>query len=539
MMKHLKFGIAVLGFLLLFCQTSFSQTENSIELIIDSTTVMELDTVPLINPDDEILPQLSEKAIQEKLKTLQGKIPLKYNSTVKSFITAFVSRNREYVGKVAVRQSYYFPVFEKYLKKHSLPDELKYLSIVESALLPKAVSWASAVGLWQFIPSTGRFFGLRQDGFVDERMELHKSTEAACIYLKQLYDMFGNWELALASYNAGPGFVRRAIRLSGNKTDFWAIYPYLPRETRSYVPMFVAVMYVMNSMEEHGIELADNISFTASDTVMVNQAMSLPLLAKQLEVAPEVLQDMNPHLKKGIVPAYLKNCVVHIPKDKTDHFLVNRQEIMDTVSRFNYYTKQYYAYQRPTYQQPKAVTASVLPDFSTQGKKLVYYVVKNGDVLGNIASLHNVSVSALKAWNGLRGNVLWVGQKLSVWVQESKEMFTKNTENTTVSQKITPIQPTVTASSNKVVTTEIKTKTDNSGSLSATKKPVTASLVPAPPVKTVTVNQSTASVTSHTVQNGETLWNIAKRYSITVETIKKLNNITDSKLKIGQVLKVK
>ena len=171
-----------------------------------------LDTIPL-KISDKI--EAEEGPIRKKLQTLENAVPLRLNKTVEAFITMFVNNKREYVGKVASRQQYYFPIFEHYLKKYNLPQELKYLAIVESALQPKARSWAGAVGLWQFIPSTGRSFKLRQDAYIDERMEVHKSTEAACLYLKQLYDFFGDWELALASYNCGPGYVREGDKKFG------------------------------------------------------------------------------------------------------------------------------------------------------------------------------------------------------------------------------------------------------------------------------------------------------------------------------------
>ena len=517
MMKHLQTGIAVLGFVL-FSTHLYSQSHSPSVLGLDSTTVFVLDTVPLIQPEETVLPSLSDKVIREKLTRLQGKIPLAYNNTVLSFIKSFVHRNREYVGKVAVRQAHYFPVFEQYLKKYNLPDELKYLSIVESALQPKAVSWASAVGLWQFIPSTGKYFGLRQDAFVDERMEVHKSTEAACIYLKQLYDMFGNWELALASYNAGPGSVRRAIRQSGNRTDFWAIYNFLPRETRSYLPMFVAVVYVMNSLEEHGIAPDPDISFIPADTVLVSQAVSLTLLAKQLDFSPETLQDMNPHLKRGIVPGYLRNCVIHLPKEKTDQFLVNRSEIMDSVSRIGSMPLPVYA----SHPKPKpALQAAVLPDLSTQGRKLIYYFVKNGDVLGNIADLHQVSVTALKAWNGLRSNMLWVGQKLAVWTTAPKMA---------VALSSAPPHPT-----NPLKTEKSTSRTDKPDA--SLQKTVTSAQVSLPPVGKPAPTQ--AVELTHTVLAGETLWTLARKYDVPVETLKSLNHLTTHNLKTGQILKLK
>ncbi|MBC8112294.1 MAG: LysM peptidoglycan-binding domain-containing protein, partial [Verrucomicrobia bacterium] len=351
---------------------------------------------------------------------------------------------------------------------------------------------------------------LRQDAFIDERMETHKSTQAACIYLKQLYEMFGDWELALASYNCGPGYVRKAIRMSGNKNDFWGIYPFLPRETRSYVPMFVAVVYVMNTMDEYEIKPDLTEAFAKSDTIVVQQSVSLPLLAKQLDMPAETLQALNPHLKRQFVPQHLKNTIIHIPSEKVDNFLVNRSEIMDSVSKFQPQLPYYARQQSTRVQTPQYVKASILPNFSTEGKMLVTYIVRNGDILDNIALLHKVSVVAIKSWNGLRNNMIIAGQKLSLWIHpESKSVFAKTLvpENKPATSKNTPLP--------------------NNLPLVAIHKNVESR------------NLVNSSATQHTVKSGETLWNIARQYSLTVEQLRKLNPASSQKLSIGQVLKVK
>ena len=208
----------------------------------------------------------------------------------------------------------------------------------------------------------------------------------------------------------------RAIRNSGNKTDFWSIYNYLPRETRSYVPMFVAVLYVMNDMDNFKIEEFDKISLPESDTILVSNSVNLTLLARQLNVKIETLQDPNPHIKRDIVPPYFKNCIINIPKSSTESFLVNRSEIMDSVSKINFVQPVYLA--RNTRKRTNYYAAVALPTFSVEGFKKITYVVKPGDLLMNIAALYNVSIPAIKAWNGMRGNVIWAGQRLLLWIKK-------------------------------------------------------------------------------------------------------------------------
>jgi len=214
--------------------------------------VSQVDTFDLnSNVDFDYIPGfLDYDLVEDRLSCMEKAIPLNYNSRVYAFVNYFAIKDREYTRMVIKRATYYFPMFEKYLKKYGLPDELKYLSIIESGLNPNAVSRVGAVGLWQFMPYTGRSYKLHQDWYLDERRDPIKATEAAFKYMKQLYKMFGDWELVMAAYNSGPGNVRKAIRRSGYKKKFWEIYRYLPRETRSYVPQWVAIYYVMNYAHE-------------------------------------------------------------------------------------------------------------------------------------------------------------------------------------------------------------------------------------------------------------------------------------------------
>ncbi len=362
----------------------------------------------LFEPDYtyEYIPDVSYDLIQDRLACITSDIPLNFNESVQSFINYFTVRDREYSRLMIRRRDLYFPIFEKYLKRYGLPEDLKYLSIVESGLNPEARSRVGAVGLWQFMPSTGRLFGLHQDWYVDERMNPEKSTEAACKYLKQLYNMFDDWELALAAYNTGPGNVRKAIRRSGYKRDFWSIYKYLPRETRSYVPQFVAVVYTLNHIDEHNLHEESPEYAIETDTVMINQFISLKAFSAQLNICEEELIKLNPELRRDIVPETAKNYPLVIPADKYDFIAANRASVMDSAG--NEKLKQEF------------VQVAQQVSNNTYNKEKIVYKVKNGDALSRIADRHGVGLSELKSWNNIKGSRIYPGQRLTLWVKSSQ-----------------------------------------------------------------------------------------------------------------------
>ena len=257
-----------------------------------------------------------DSIVKERLEQLSMQIPLHHNKRVKSFIDYFVEKNRSYMKRVLADQQRYFPIFEYYLAKHGLPDELKYLSVVESGLRPSAVSRAGAAGLWQFMPSTGRLYGLKQSFYVDERRDPHQATEAACMYLKYLHNMFDDWELALAAFNSGPGRVSRAIRRSGHR-KFWKIYRHLPRETRSYLPQFVAITYVMNYYAHYNLFPEARFFAMESDTVHISGGLELSLLSKPLNLCPKYLRELNPSYVRGVItqrPSQIRTTYTLRPK---------------------------------------------------------------------------------------------------------------------------------------------------------------------------------------------------------------------------------
>jgi membrane-bound lytic murein transglycosylase D len=376
--------------------------------------------------DYEYIPDVSYDVVADRLSCLENDMPLTFNERVFSFVDYFTIRNREYTRMVIRRKDVFFPLFEKYLKKYGIPEDLKYLSIVESGLNPEARSRVGAVGLWQFMPSTGRMYGLGQDWYIDERMNPEKSTEAACKYLKQLYNMFDDWELALAAYNTGPGNVRKAIRRSGYQKDFWSIYRYLPRETRGYVPQFVAVLYTLNHLEEHN--LLDEIPEyrPAADTLMVSQFVSLKALAEQINVCEEDLQLLNPELKRGAVPANAKNYPLLVPADSYPLLAANRA-LLDSAGT-------------EKIQQEMQQLASSAPG-STYGRQKIYYRVRSGDVLGLIAERHGVGLSDLRRWNNISGSRIYAGQRLAIWVKPSSTVASASSPAPIPDNKVHLVQP--------------------------------------------------------------------------------------------------
>lgn len=355
--------------------------------------------------------------VADRLNCLQQTIPLTYNSNIHGFINFFTIRNREYTRLMLRRKDLYFPLFEKYLAKYNLPEELKYLSIIESGLNPRAVSRASAVGLWQFMSFTGRYFDLQNDWYFDERMDPEKSTEAACRYLSQLYSMFHNWEMALAAYNSGPGTVKRAIRRSGYKRTFWEVYKYLPRETRSYVPQYVAIIYAMNYAEEHNMVETAFEQVIPHDTLAVRSFLHLDTFSKLTGTCTEEILQLNPSVRHNAIPDNGRTYILKLPVSAKIELEKNRAFILDSASKTG---------RKETELVAKAAIGN------TFGRELIVYRVKYGDALGIIAQRHRVKIDDLRKWNNMRGNMIRTGQRLNIWVIPSQKVSQVNAPSTPV-----------------------------------------------------------------------------------------------------------
>lgn len=355
----------------------------------------ELEFIP---GDDD--PQL----IADRLSCITGEIPLVYNDKIQAFINYFTVKDRDYTRLMMKRQNLYFPLFEKYLNKYGLPDELKYLSIIESALNPRAVSRVRAVGLWQFMSATGRYYGLNNNWYIDDRMDPEKATDAACRYLRDLHRMFNDWELALAAYNTGPGNVKRAIRRSGYKKSFWQIYPFLPRETRSYVPQFVAIIYTMNHLAEHNFIDEGEERLVRYDTLQVKTFLNFETLASLTGTCLEDLQKLNPSVQRNALPETGHVYTLRVPRLAKQALEQNRVAILDSASKTG---------------RKELELLAKTSEGSTYGRDRVVYKVRSGDVLGSIALRYNVRVADLKKWNNLRSNTIRTGQRLSIWTKQT------------------------------------------------------------------------------------------------------------------------
>lgn len=322
---------------------------------------------------------------------------LVYNGRTEAFIRLYAVKRRKQTARLLGLQHYYFPMMEEMLAKYEMPLELKYLAVIESGLNPKARSHAGAVGLWQFMYATGKMHGLHQNSYMDERMDPIKSTDAACRYLKYLYGMYHKWDLALAAYNCGPGNVNRAMRRSGSKDgNYWDLYAYLPRETRGYVPAFIAVNYVMNNAAAHNIyPVMPKSTYFEMDTVHVQKPVSFDQLAQYLDMQVGDIAYFNPTYKLNVIPAYSnKTAILYLPYEKAELFVQNEDTIY-------------------------AMAKKEKPNQGKEVKKFnedrVVYTVRSGDYLGKIANRYHVSVSSIMKWNGLRNNKLSIGQKLVIY----------------------------------------------------------------------------------------------------------------------------
>lgn len=348
-------------------------------------------------PDNQDIP---DEVFLQRIAALPNVIPCSYNKIVRRFIEMYLYQRPGQVSSMLAMSDYYFPIFEEALERHQLPLELKYLPVIESGLNPNAVSKMGAAGLWQFMYSTGKMYGLQINSLTDERRDPVKSTEAAAKFLKSLYDMFGDWNLAIAAYNCGPGNVRKAIARSGNSKDFWKIYYHLPRETRSYVPIFIAANYVMVYHEEHGICPADVEFPMVCDTFLIQENMHFKQISKVCNIPIETLKKTNPHFRSDVAHGSSKNAgVLYLPAEYTSTFIQWQDSIPN--------------YKRKELLDSK-ISAKPYNPYRANGEAVVYRV-RSGDNLYNIARKYGVTVSKLKSWNNLKSDMLQIGQRLIIY----------------------------------------------------------------------------------------------------------------------------
>ncbi len=396
-------------------------TDNDLKTI-DSLLIEEkfnsalIDTLEYVIADKDIIGNskaaLTTDLLKVRLSTLNEKTPfnLAYNPSLEKVINSYLLYRKKYYPKLMAKAKYYFPMFEQYLDQYDIPLEMKYLAIVESALRPRAKSRVGASGLWQFMYGTGKQFDLKVSSYVDERYNPTKATIAACKYLSQLYKIFGDWDLALAAYNSGPGNVRKAIKRSGGYKNYWNIRPYLPRETAGYVPAFYATLYIFEYANDHKIysEIPKFFDFQ-TDTVRVKRTISFDQISETINLDEEVISFLNPSYKLDIIPHIKgRNYAVRLPSSKVVEFLDKEKNLYALA------------------EADDAKREKPLPKYFEMDKR-IRYRVRSGDYLGKIANKFGVRVSSVKRWNRLKNSRLKIGQRLYIYPKKVPFSVTKST----------------------------------------------------------------------------------------------------------------
>ncbi|WP_281324469.1 LysM peptidoglycan-binding domain-containing protein [Flavobacterium sp. IMCC34518] len=478
-----------------------NQIGNTLDIYNNLET--EINTV---NIDKDIDKELPTELLKQRLAALDAKSPfnIEYNQGLENLIKSFLkNRRKAFANQMAVAE-YYFPTFEEALAKQNVPLEIKYLAVVESALNPKAVSKMGATGLWQFMYNTGKQYRLNIDSYVDERSDPLKSSEAAAQYMTNMYAIFNDWDLVLASYNSGPGNVTKAIRRSGGQQNFWNIKKYLPLETQGYLPAFLATMYIYEYHKEHGIVPKKAlVKHFETDTVMVKREMSFAQISDLLDLPIEQLQALNPSYKRNVIPTYEgKYHYLTLPSSKIAIFTSNEDKIYAYV--------QYELDKREKSNQnwKTNYVKDSLKYIASSNSKVKYYKVKRGDNLIAISKKNGIAVSDLKKWNNIVGKTVPAGKTLKIYSLNNEDPSSRLASN------IEKSKPIIVKENTNVAAVDTKSITDKKD--------------------TLLVNGSN----SYIVQKGDNLNTIAKKFNTTVTEIKEWNNLTSPNIKLGSSLLV-
>ena len=466
----------------------------------------------------------------ERIKRMNSFISLPYNDIVKNYIILYSEKMPTKMAHILGLCQYYMPIFEEVFNRYDIPEELKAMAVIESALNPTAVSRVGAKGMWQFMYSTAKMYGLHIDSFVDERLDPVKSAEAAAQYLQDSYEIFGDWNLAIASYNCGAGNVNKAIRRSGGKRAFWDIWPYLPRETRGYVPAFVGALYTMTYYKEHGIR-PEAVQIPAHiDTLKINKQLHLRQVADLTAAPLEELKNLNPQYRHEIIPGDSREYILRIPYAYTNAFI----EFEDSV----------YRHKVDEYFNPVAIKK--IKD-GGDGERIVYRV-KSGDYLGRIASRHRCTVAQIKRWNNLKSNNIRVGQRLIIYrggvSSSSSGSSSGNSSGSTSGSGSTSATGTYTVKSGDTLSgiatrhgvsvAQLKQWNNlSSNNIKAGQKLKVSAGGTAPAA------QNKGEYTEYTVKSGDSFYSIAQNYpGISAQNIMDFNGLSSSKLKPGMKIKI-
>lgn len=410
----------------------------------------------------------------QRLAKMNAYITLPYNETVKNYMILYSEKMPTKMRLMLGLADYYMPIFEETLNKYNMPEELKYMAVIESALNPVAVSRAGAKGMWQFMHTTAKSYGLKINSYVDERLDPVKATDAAARYLQDAYRIFGDWNLAISSYNCGSGNVNKAIRRAGGNDNFWAIYEYLPRETRGYVPAFVGAMYAFRYYKEHGLTPQDVDMPVHVDTFEIRRNLHFAQISELVGVPMDMLRELNPQYMHDMIPGNESPYILRLPSQYTTSFIDHQDSL------YTYKAKELFS---------PATLENIRAAGSSSSSTVTTYVVKRGDYLGKIAARNHVTVAQIKSWNNLRSNTVRVGQRLKIYKGGSAPA----------------------------------TKTSTSSSSSESKSSAAS---------------SEAGFTTYTVKKGDTLYEIARRYpGVSADEIKKYNGIGNN-IRVGQKIKI-
>ncbi len=428
-----------------------------------------------------ITSNVSDAILKERLEGMNSFITLPYNETVRNYMVLYTEKMPTKMGNILGLCQYYMPIFEETFSKYDLPDELKYVAIIESALNPVAVSRAGAKGMWQFMTKTAKSYGLEINSFVDERLDPFKSSDAAARYLKDSFRLFGDWNLAISSYNCGPGNVNKAIRRSGDRA-FWSVYDYLPRETRGYVPAFVGAMYALKYSKEYGLTPSNVQMPVQVDTFEIHKNLHFEQISDLVGISVEELENLNPQYIKDVIPGNSGTYILRLPFNYSSAFIANEDSL--------------YRHRADELLNPQTLVSTKPVTQTSSGKassssNRVSYKVRSGDNLGKIAAKYHVSVNQIKSWNHLKSNTIRIGQTLYIYSSGGPAP----------------------ASSSSASTTKPKSGT-TSGSTT-----------------------SSGQVRTYKVKQGDSLYKIAKIYGTTADKLMKYNGI-GSNLRIGQIIKI-
>ena len=428
---------------------------------------------------DKDRPTYSDSVYIARLNKLDKEtiIDIESNPAMISVLKYFVKNRRRFTAVCIGRSKMFFPMYEEYLDKYDIPLELKYLSVIESGLRPTVKSRVGAAGLWQFMYRTGRMFGLENDSYVDERMNPEKATDAACRYLKYLHGMYGDWSIALAAYNAGPGNVNKAIRRSGGQMNYWSLRPYLPKETQMYVPNFIAMVYMMNYYPEHNIKPKEAKVYNHEvDTLCLTSTVRISFLDSVIGINDEDFRYLNPTYKTDIIPVTEPSQCITLPLDMIGLFIDQEEEI--------------YGYE-------KRLDSLNMSFVALEKKK--YHYVKEKETMAQIAQKFNVTINEIKGWNGLKYTKVYPGQRLTIMVTERKYIASSQVKN------VKTTQTTKTTSSNA----NVKYTYDG-------------------------------TYKYYALKNGESLWTVSQKLGIPFATIQALNkDLNPQKMQPGDKIRIK